>query len=137
MYQLVYISTARLTDAGKDIERILTASRRNNMRDGITGLLVFDGKRFLQALEGPKPLVDAALDRIRTDTRHRATVILSKREIDAAQFGGWEMAWRRVENSATTEALGDIVDGIVAGVPDPNTRALFSSFVRIDRTRAA
>ena len=47
--QLVYISTATPGTA-VDPAPILTASRRNNARDRITGLLWFDGKRFLQAL---------------------------------------------------------------------------------------
>jgi hypothetical protein len=52
VFQLTYISTAKAGIGDADIEAILGVSRVNNARDGITGLLVHDGVRFLQALEG-------------------------------------------------------------------------------------
>lgn len=137
MHQLIYISTARLSDPDREIGQILLTSRRNNLRDGITGLLVFDGKRFLQVLEGPRLQVEAALLRIRGDARHRAPVILSARPTEQAEFGKWDMAWERVPSAAAAATMAEAVDAMVAGVTNPNTRALFSSFVRIDRSRAA
>jgi hypothetical protein len=58
MYQLSYISTARpdLTDA--DMEAILISSRKRNSRNGVTGILLHDGKRFLQTLEVEQKAVD-------------------------------------------------------------------------------
>jgi len=50
MHQLAYISTIGLHMREQDIEDILQVSRSNNRRDGITGLLVADGVRFLQVL---------------------------------------------------------------------------------------
>ena len=92
MLQLVYISTARGEPL---VTSILATSRRNNGRDGITGLLYHDGVRFLQALEGPEDKVKATFERIRADERHRAAVVLSRREVDSREFGSWEMASRR------------------------------------------
>lgn len=133
VHQLVYISTARrgLTDA--DIGAILATSRRNNRRDSITGLLVHDDKRFLQALEGYGPLVEAAFSRIKSDVRHRAAVMLSYREVGERQFGDWDMACQRVQTPNQRGALVDTVDALVAQVSDPNIRAQFSSFARIER----
>lgn len=77
MHQLTYISTVNGSLPDAELERILASSRRNNERSGITGLLVFDGKRFLQALEGDRAAVENAFLRIKTDPRHRAAVLLS------------------------------------------------------------
>jgi hypothetical protein len=95
MYQLTYISSARPGICQIDVEAILRSSRANNARDAITGLLVHDGVRFLQALEGERVLVEAAFARIRVDPRHRAAVMLSEREIAARQFGSWAMTASR------------------------------------------
>lgn len=136
MHQLIYISTARPGATPIDVDAILATSRRNNARDGITGFLIYDGKRFLQALEGHEPLVEAAFTRIKADPRHRAAVMLSSREVATREFGAWDMACQKVAPVAGEGALAEIVDSLVSQVPDPSTRALFSSFARI-RPQAA
>lgn len=136
MHQLVYISTAVPGLTPADVDAILAASRRNNRRDGISGLLVHDGKRFLQVLEGTAPLVNAAFIRIKADSRHRAAVMLSARDVDGRQFGEWDMACQIVAPARDGGSLGETVDALVAGVADRNLQAQFSSFARV-RQRAA
>jgi hypothetical protein len=137
MYQLTYISTATPHVTDGDIDDILCASRLNNRRNGVTGLLIFDGRRFLQALEGDKHAVDAAFLRIKGDPRHRAAVMLALRETDRLQFGAWDMACERANRVDSKLSLAETVDALVANVPDANTRALFSGFARIIRPAAA
>jgi hypothetical protein len=127
MLQLVYISTAA-KDA--DCAPILRASRRNNGRDGITGLLYADGVRFLQALEGPADAVEAAYARIKTDPRHKAPVVLSRREVDEREFGPWEMAERRP--SRDNDTLLRQIGGLTAGAT-PAVRATVDSFAQVRR----
>lgn len=136
MLQLVYISTARPSVDQHEVGRILVTSRRRNQADGISGLLVYDGVRFLQALEGDRDAVQTTYARIRADQRHRATVLLSEREIATREFGDWSMAWTRVEAIDQRLPLSGLVDSLIGQVGDPNTRALFRSFARIDRRAA-
>lgn len=136
MYQLTYISTARLVASSGSVDDILTVSRRNNARDGITGLLVHDGVRFLQALEGDEPVVRAAFERIKRDPRHRAAVLLSAREVECRQFGDWAMASEAVSPRTGAVSMPQIVDALVTSVSDPAMRSLFSGFARIDRRLA-
>ncbi len=130
MLQLVYISSVSPAGPAADVAQILETSRRNNRRDGITGLLYADGTRFLQALEGSPDRVEAAFARIRTDPRHRAIVVLSRRAIDAREFGAWDMAQR-------TPGTAD--DGFMARIAmmvrdvSPNVRATFESFAHVRR----
>ena len=136
MFQLIYISTARPDVDQHEVGRILGSARRRNHADRITGLLVFDGKRFLQALEGDRGLVEDCYARIRKDPRHRAPVTLSEKEIGKREFGDWTMAWSRVDRIDGELPLAEMVDSLVAQTSDPNTRALFRSFARIDRRAA-
>lgn len=133
MFQLIYISTAHTSLSDEEIEEILRVSRTNNAKAGITGLLVYDGVRFLQALEGEKGPVESTFARIKQDSRHKAQVVLSQREIDVKQFGQWSMASQEARASPGAISLPQIVDALVASVSDPNTRALFTGFSRIDR----
>lgn len=127
MLQIVYISTATgLVDTAE----ILATSRRNNARDGLTGLLYTNGKRFLQVLEGEPANVERAMARIDADPRHRAMVVLSSRDVSAREFGAWAMAER---------ILGDDADAFVARVraliaqASPSVRATFDGFVQFHR----
>jgi hypothetical protein len=130
MLQIVYISTSRGEVTSAEVQRILATSRRNNTRDGITGLLFYDGKRFLQALEGEETKVEAAIARIRGDARHGAVVVLSRREVTQREFGDWAMA------SHGTPAANDAVLGRVAALTAnaaPNVQATFNSFAQVRR----
>ncbi|UZK69691.1 BLUF domain-containing protein [Sphingomonas sp. S1-29] len=130
MLQLVYISSARGTDPAAALRDILLASQRNNARDGITGLLYSDGLRFLQAIEGPADCVEAAFERIKADPRHWAIVVLSRREIEAREFGDWEMAHR--STGADANSFVRRVQ-LLTQHASPNVRATFESFVELRR----
>lgn len=130
MIQLTYISSQTDRFDG-DVPAILAVSRRNNARIGVTGVLLFDGRRFLQTIEGEPAVIDALIDRLKQDDRHRAIVVLSRREITVRSFADWSMAYR----DARTDASGDlaaIVAPFVANA-DASTRALFESFAQIRR----
>ncbi|WP_375396214.1 BLUF domain-containing protein [uncultured Sphingomonas sp.] len=134
MLQIVYISTVAPGVGESEVTAILAQSRRNNADAGITGLLYFDGKRFMQALEGSDLAVRTTLARIADDPRHRAMVTLSSRIIDQSEFGAWAMAARRTERDR--DAVTDRIDQLVAGAA-PVVRAHFEGFARIRPATAA
>ena len=93
--QLTYLSRNKLTGDAAALDaqlgQVLTVSRRNNRRDGITGYLVSHGTWFLQILEGEHEKVMAALVRIRFDERHSDVQVISTREIRTRSFPHWSM----------------------------------------------
>lgn len=91
--QLLYISTVSPTQQ-VDLAAILDLSRRNNRLAQITGLLMFNGKRFLQVLEGPPAAISATYARIAADRRHRAPVLLARKQIAEREFGDWSMGYQ-------------------------------------------
>ena len=130
MRQIIYISTTTSRGAGLLAEDILTTSRRNNLRENVTGLLYGDGTRFLQALEGEPDAVARTLARIERDPRHRAIVVLSDRTVDRRDFGAWSMAWRAP--GADAAAFIDRVAALVASA-SPSVRATFTGFAEVRR----
>jgi hypothetical protein len=129
LLQLTYVSTPRAPFSARDIAALLSAARTANARRGVTGLLLYDGVRFLQVLEGEPVAVDAVLERIRTDPRHHALVVLSRRTIEGRRFSDWAMAYRDARDDRD---LATVVAPLVEGA-DANTRALFESFARLKR----
>jgi hypothetical protein len=130
LLQLTYISTARPELPPEAIDEILAASRRNNHADGITGLLLYDGYRFLQALEGEPARVHRVYERIKADPRHRALVLLTSHEVIDRSFGSWSMASQRV-SIASGNTVAELVDSLTEDVSNPTMQALFRSFARL------
>lgn len=121
MLQLIYVSTARKVGT-TDLEDILVKSRRNNRRDGITGLLHAKGRRFLQALEGEPAKVEAAYARIAADPRHFALVVLSRRTVTDREFGEWAMAADDGSGGVVAQ-VATLVEGAA-----PSVRGTFEGF---------
>ncbi len=136
MRQLLYISTVhRAVAATIDPATILAASRRNNARDRITGLLFFNGKRFLQVLEGEEAIVDTTFRRIQQDERHYGLVVLSDHMVSVREFGEWAMAYH---TPGTGGQGGDptTLDRIasLAAHAAPDVRATFEGLAASART---
>jgi hypothetical protein len=97
MLQMLYVSgaSAHMTDAG--IKEILTASRRNNLRAGITGMLLWADGVFIQILEGEQEAVRALYRRIETDDRHRNLMLVLEQVADKRLFTEWSMGFKQLD----------------------------------------
>jgi hypothetical protein len=80
-----------------DLDDILAASRRNNPKLDVTGILLFENGIFLQFLEGPPDNVEALYHKIRTDSRHSNVMILLEQPAAKRRFSEWSMAFQRPE----------------------------------------
>ena len=54
VFSVVYLSEGTRSFSGKDLQEILTKARENNSKLGLSGMLLFKGGNFLQALEGDR-----------------------------------------------------------------------------------
>lgn len=72
---------------------ILRVSHKNNSRDGLTGLLVYDQGRFFQVLEGCAESIEACYSRIMSDSRHKNIETLSNHDMSPRMFSRWSMGF--------------------------------------------
>lgn len=91
---LLYASTARPGLSHEEIEAIAATAMRVNSQLNITGVLAFDGKGFVQILEGEGDTIRALYGRIERDPRHSGCVLLAFNEIPRRRFSDWSMAYR-------------------------------------------
>jgi hypothetical protein len=119
---LTYTSRARLDLSNGELGEIHQTARHLNALDGITGLLVFDGVRFLQIVEGAEEAVDSLVARLRADPRHSAFEIRDQRFVSARSFPEWSMELVRV-SAGYQNARAEIEPLLPAGVA-PEVRAL-------------
>ena len=88
---------------------IVKTARHFNKGHQITGMLVFDGQRFCQYIEGPKDKLQELIDRIAVDPRHcqfeakHQGPVLAKR-----LFENWSMAYVLVDDSDPLDELGKL-----------------------------
>ena len=96
LHALVYVSTAvrQLTQA--DIDRLLANARRRNLREGVTGLLLYSHGNFMQYLEGGEAGMATVYDAIKADPLHSGIVELLREPIDCREFEEWAMGFRSI-----------------------------------------
>jgi hypothetical protein len=130
VHQIMYISSATSAVSSVDCAEIARGSARRNRVDDVTGLLLFNSKRFLQVLEGPRDAVDRIYTRIAKDPRHGAIVKLREGSVPAREFGNWGMAYD--DAARPSEQLRDKVAALLdqAG---PSTRAHFLGSAEMHR----
>lgn len=102
--RLIYVSRMTEECDMESLQRILTVSRRNNLAKGITGVLFYDPKFFLQCLEGPVEVVNELYANILRDGRHTRVTLLEYHDTDRRLFGNWAMAFLRL-NDLTPEMM--------------------------------
>ncbi len=73
------------------LRSILEESRKNNVKNGITGVLAATSDSFIQVLEGGRAQVCDIYNQIAADKRHTDVTILSFEEITARHFESWSM----------------------------------------------
>lgn len=93
LVRLVYASEVVRPIVDGDLEQILESARVKNAEAGITGMLCFHRKYFLQCLEGSRVKVNEAYQRILKDKRHTNIVILDYDEIVRREFDAWTMGY--------------------------------------------
>ena len=92
MICIAYLSTATIQISAGVLNSILDASCRNNLADGITGLLCHYDGSFLQFLEGEPDAVDRLLDKIALDPRHAHILKVYREPVQERAFADWSMA---------------------------------------------
>lgn len=147
VHQIAYCSNAVRTLPPAVIGDILDVSRRNNTRDGVTGVLIYHDRLFFQLLEGDRSLVKACYRRICANRLHSTPSLMLQADVDERAFPEWSMGLARPEELAEGAAAavmslsdmsrrdaklvgqgpvsGTLVSGILEGLRDmPRARRL-------------
>ena len=102
--QIIYTSTLKSEDP-QVINNILECSRRNNLRDAITGVLFQSGQRLVHVLEGPASLLDQTYCRIASDTRHIHLTFIGRKTIAKREFLAWDLGYALITPESADESF--------------------------------
>lgn len=107
VFELVYSSAlSRMTDI-RSVADIVRRARSYNRDHNLTGILVFDGDRFCQHIEGDRDTVLLLAGKIAGDQRHcRFEIRHQDFAGEARRFADWPMAY-------ALDSRGDVMDALL------------------------
>lgn len=106
MIQLAYVSNSVRLMSEMDLTDLLIQARTINAEHGITGMLLYKDRSFLQVLEGDSESVHAIYARITRDRRHEKVRTLYDEPIDKRDFPDWTMGFRNLSGSDLESLVG-------------------------------
>jgi hypothetical protein len=106
-----------------ELDRLIVSAQKRNIKEGITGLLIYDQGRFLQWLEGPTEGVGRVWQSISQDRRHDVISVLGESSLPVRCFGSSAMARgkRRAEIGGHARRPAEV------GLPSELIEALYRS----------
>ena len=93
LYELIYVSSLAPDTPVSAVADITAKARVSNANTNITGLLVFDGQRFCQQLEGTQKEVLRLAERIAGDDRHTHMEVVHHGVIEQRRFKSFALAF--------------------------------------------
>lgn len=93
LVRLLYYSRASREMSLADLKDILGTARENNDSIDVSGMLCYDKRYFLQALEGERETVNELYLDISDDVRHDEVIIISYKEVPELVFPQWKMGY--------------------------------------------
>ena len=135
MQIIIYISRAKQNFTSGDLADLRDLADARNRSEDITGLLLFDGARFIQALEGDAAAVQAVMDRIAKDPRHDNISYFKPIKTDCRQFKSWTTEYQYDKDLCKGRVFLDRVMKHVAGVECDLIKAAFIGFAALSLSR--
>ena len=88
------------------VAAIVKEARQFNASQGLSGLLVFDGMRFVQYLEGPADALQALIERLPQDPRHTQFTNVWVAQLQGKRrFADWSMGYAYADEDDPLTAL--------------------------------
>jgi Sensors of blue-light using FAD len=113
--RIIYCSQAAYDFTPDELVALLSKSRTNNERAGLSGMLLYCSQSFLQVLEGDDAALHTAYARILADDRHTNLRLLMSDDVPAPLFPDWTMGFEHVDD----EDLADELDGFTPALDYP------------------
>lgn len=104
---ICYISDALENESLNNIETLYEKAKANNLKNNITGILIYKNKNFLQVLEGDSKTVDTTFAKIEYDTRHHNIFKVINTSIEGRIFEDYNFGFTIIDNKQGLSNLND------------------------------
>ncbi len=96
--RIIYCSQASYNFPPDGLVGLLRQARASNDRAGVSGMLLYCGRSFLQLLEGDEQALKATYSKIVADERHASLRMLLDAEVAAPLFPDWTMGFDHLDD---------------------------------------
>lgn len=93
LYEIIYTSLATRDLPPEELAQLLERARVHNASLGVTGMMIYHRREFMQLLEGEREVVQSLYDRIASDPRHQQLRKIWDGPIRERGFADWRMAF--------------------------------------------
>lgn len=93
LHEIIYVSLASHEMSEAELAQLLEQSRAQNQAVGISGMMLYHRREFMQLLEGEQEALFALYEKIERDPRHEKLYKLWDGPIAQRNFEQWEMAY--------------------------------------------
>jgi len=131
MHKIIYLSSSREYLSPEQINELLIQSRKNNLKNNITGVLLYFDGDFLQVLEGPKKEILDLFETIKKDKRHSQIFSVLNKEIKEKHFPEWNMGFAssNYEKLRTLPSFENFDQTLLHGINDKKALVLIDKFI--------
>lgn len=136
MHYIIYLSAGVNWFNESELKDILTVSNVNNIRDNITGLLLYGEGNFIQLLEGEENDIQKTFNKINEDQRHKGITHIASGELKERNFPDWAMGFRSIDSVSLNQFNGYYNPSKKAPLLNKNNHIainLLKTFVRTER----
>jgi hypothetical protein len=105
MHHIVYMSRATKHLPPHELYNLCHQSANHNRDNSITGLLIYDGHRYMQLIEGERISVEGLMSRISSDSRHNHITYLTDSGVSNRSFTGWALTCLGFQANTTSAKL--------------------------------
>ncbi|MFT5640411.1 MAG: hypothetical protein ACI9A7_000508 [Cyclobacteriaceae bacterium] len=134
VYSLFYLSSSKFSLTDQDLEEMSHQFRIANKANAISGILIYDQKKFFQYIEGPEKNIRRLMQNIVKDSKHEILVNVDS-VIGERRFDGWGMRILDLSNLNRILPENELIDLIMFSAGNPRLIAEWESkaWVIIDK----
>lgn len=107
---ICYISDSKTDESPDSLKILFQKAEENNSKKGITGILIYKNKNFLQVFEGENKVVDETFKRIACDKRHANIFKIIDNDIGERFFADYNYGFTVINDKATIRQLQEYLD---------------------------
>lgn len=104
---ICYISDLNGDASFTNLKSIYTTAKENNLKNNITGILIYKNNNFLQVFEGIENTVNDTFKKISADTRHRNLFIIIDKKTENRYFEDYNFGFTIVKDNNALHNLKD------------------------------
>ena len=95
---ICYISDSKQNESIKNLEALYSKAKTNNLKNNITGILIYINNNYLQVLEGYEKTIDKTFEKIYADGRHKNIFKIIETTIEERIFEDYNFGFTTIKN---------------------------------------